>query len=61
MKYIEAIVQDLADDKSFNHVLKDLDIETEEADLENFDDEDLLDDDQDIAFETKVVKPSFDD
>ena len=61
MKYIEAMVQDLADDKSFNHVLKDLDIETEEADLENFDDEDLLDDDQDIAFETKVVKPSFDD
>jgi hypothetical protein len=61
MKYVEAIVQDLADDKSFNHVLKDLDIETEEADLENFDDEDLLDDDQDIAFETKVVKPSFDD
>lgn len=61
MKYVEAIVQDLADDKSFNHVLKDLDIETEEADLENFDDEDLLDDDQDIAFETKVIKPSFDD
>lgn len=61
MKYIEAILQDLSDDKSFNHVLKDLDIETDEADGEGFDDDEVLDDDQDIAFETKVVKPSFDD
>ncbi len=61
MKYIETIIQDLADDKAFNHVLKDLDIETDEAEIDGFDDDELLDDDQDIAFETKVVKPSFDD
>jgi hypothetical protein len=61
MKYIETIIHDLADDKAFNHVLKDLDIETDEAEIDAFDDDELLDDDQDIAFETKVVKPSFDD
>ncbi len=61
MKYIETIIQDLADDKAFNHVLKDLDIETDEAEIDGFDDDEVLDDDQDIAFETKVVKPSFDD
>lgn len=61
MKYIETIVHDLADDKAFNHVLKDLDIETDENEIDAFDDDELLDDDQDIAFETKVVKPSFDD
>ena len=61
MKYIETIIQDLADDKAFNHVLKDLDIETDETEIDGFDDEEALDDDQDIAFETKVVKPSFDD
>lgn len=61
IKFIESIVQDLADDKAFNSVLKDLDIETDEAEMEGFDDDELLDDDQDIAFETKVVKPSFDD
>jgi len=61
MKYIETIIHDLADDKAFNHVLKDLDIETDEAELDAFEDDELLDDDQDIAFETKVVKPSFDD
>lgn len=61
MKYIETIIQDLADDKAFNHVLKDLDIETDAEEIDGFDDDELLDDDQDIAFETKVVKPSFDD
>jgi hypothetical protein len=61
MKYIETIIHDLADDKAFNHVLKDLDIETDENEIDAFDDEEALDDDQDIAFETKVVKPSFDD
>ena len=61
MKYIETIIHDLADDKAFNHVLKDLDIETDESEIDAFDDDELLDDDQDIAFETKVVKPSFDD
>jgi hypothetical protein len=61
MKYIETIIHDLADDKAFNHVLKDLDIETDENEIDAFDDDELLDDDQDIAFETKVVKPSFDD
>ncbi len=61
MKYVETIIQDLADDKAFSHVLKDLDIETDAEDLDTFEDDELLDDDQDIAFETKVVKPSFDD
>lgn len=61
IKYIESILNDLSDDKSFNSVLKDLDIETDDTDADGFDDDELLDDDQDIAFETKVVKPSFDD
>ena len=61
MKYIETIIHDLADDKAFNHVLKDLDIETDENEMDAFDEDELLDDDQDIAFETKVIKPSFDD
>ncbi len=61
MKYIETIIHDLADDKSFNLVLKDLDIETDDNETDAFDEDELLDDDQDIAFETKVVKPSFDD
>jgi hypothetical protein len=61
MKYIETIIHDLADDKAFNHVLKDLDIETDDNEIDAFDDDELLDDDQDIAFETKVTKPSFDD
>lgn len=61
MKFIENIIQDLADDKAFSHVLKDLDIETDENEMDGFDDDELLDDDQDIAFETKVTKPSFED
>jgi hypothetical protein len=61
MKYIETIIHDLADDKAFNHVLKDLDIETDDEEIDAFDDDELLDNDQDIAFETKVTKPSFDD
>ncbi len=61
MKYVENIITDLADDKAFSHVLKDLDIETDEAEIDGFDDDELLDDDQDIAFETKVTKPTFDD
>jgi hypothetical protein len=61
LKYIESIIQDLADDKAFNHVLKDLDIETDENEIDSFEDDELLDDDQDIAFETKVTKPTFDD
>ncbi len=62
MKYVESIISDLADDKAFYGVLKELDIEADESDLDTFEDDDLLDDDQDIAFETKVTgKPMLDD
>lgn len=53
VKYIEAILQDLADDKIFHSVLKELNIEAVE---ESFDDElEDVDDDSDIAFETKTT------
>ncbi len=62
MKYVESIITDLADDKAFYGILKELDIEADESDLDTFEDDDLLDDDQDIAFETKVTaKPLLDD
>jgi hypothetical protein len=55
-KYIEAIINDLAEDKAFMGVLKELNIESD--DDEAFDDD--ADDDQDIAYETKqTVKTSF--
>ena len=53
VKYIEAILQDLTDDKIFHSVLKELNIESVE---ESFDDElEDVDDDSDIAFETKAT------
>lgn len=56
IKYIEAIINDLAEDKSFMGILKELNIESE--DDEAFDEDG--DDDQDIAYETKqTVKTSF--
>ena len=62
MKYVDSIITDLADDKAFYGILKELDIEADESDLDTFEDDDLLDDDQDIAFETKVTaKPLLDD
>ncbi len=61
-KYIEAILNDLSDEKSFGVVLKELNIDTMGDDaLDEVSDEDM--DDEDIAFETKVTtaKVAFDD
>jgi chemotaxis protein histidine kinase CheA len=60
-KVIEAMLSDFVDEKSFYGVLKEMDIDASEDAYEEADD-DLLDDDTDIAFETAVKsKPSFDD
>ena len=60
INFIESIITDLIDDKSFYEMLKDMDIDASEDSYSDAEDE--LDDDQDIAYETKVVsKPSFDD
>ena len=52
IKYLEAVLTDLADEKAFYNSLKELDIESA---AEVFDDvdNDLVEDEQDIAFETK--------
>lgn len=56
VKYIEAIITDLAEDKSFVGILKELNIESDDDDAYDEDG----DDDQDIVFETKqTVKTSF--
>jgi hypothetical protein len=56
VKYIEAIITDLAEDKSFIGILKELNIESDDDDAYDEDG----DDDQDIVFETKqTVKTSF--
>lgn len=53
VKYIEAILQDLSEEKVFLSVLKELNIESVE---ESFDDDlEDGDDDSDIAFETKAT------
>jgi len=52
VKYIEAMLQDLGEEKVFLSVLKELNIEAVE---ESFDDELEDDDDSDIAFETKTT------
>ena len=61
LKYLEGILSDLADEKTFFGVLKEMNIESDSDDIYDEDSEDL-DDDQDIAYETKAtVKPSFND
>lgn len=61
LKYLEGILSDLADEKTFFGVLKEMNIESDTDDIYDEDSDDL-DDDQDIAYETKVTgKPSFDD
>ena len=57
-KQIEGMQADLSDDKNFFSVLKELNIELEDESFEEADDE-LLDDDTDIAFETKPGKLGF--
>ena len=59
-KYIRNILADLSEEKSFFNTLKELGIE----EIEDFDDlvDDESDDDQDIAYETKVTaKPNIDE
>ncbi len=53
IKYIESILNDLSDEKAFVGVLQDLDIDS--GDGLDINDEDGIDDDQDIAFETKTT------
>ncbi len=57
-KQLDQLCHDLCDEKSFIAILKELNIE---ADEEAFDepDEDVIDDDTDIAFETKNTKVSY--
>ena len=57
LKEIEGILNDLSDSKSFYKALKDMDIESGEDDLDF--NEDLIEDDQDMAFETKNTKASY--
>ena len=62
LKHIESIISDLADEKTFFKVLQDLNIVSEGDELYDEMNDDEIDDDQDIAFETKVTsKPSFND
>jgi hypothetical protein len=51
IKFIESLVSDLTDEKSFFAILKEMDIDADEESYEDLEDGD--DDDQDIAFETK--------
>ncbi len=59
IRYIEALLKDLMDEKSFFNTLKELNIDA--GDEDSFDGEDELsgDDDQDIAFETKAGVKSY--
>jgi len=62
VKQIEGLLEDLTDEKSFFQVLQELNIDSSLE--ESFDDADAdaTPDDQDIAFETKVVaQPAFDE
>ena len=53
LRFIESMLSDLADEKTFFSVLKEMDIEGVEDSYDDMDDDG--DDDQDIAFETKVT------
>ncbi|MCK5073699.1 MAG: hypothetical protein KAQ98_09755 [Bacteriovoracaceae bacterium] len=53
-KYIEAIFDDIKDEKSFYSILKELNIESDEE-FESVEEADNADDDQDIVYETKVT------
>ncbi len=57
VKEVEGIIDDLSDEKSFFKALKEMDIESGEEDLDF--NEEGIDDDQDIAFETKSTKSSY--
>lgn len=62
LKYVEGILGDLSDEKTFFGILKEMNIESDSDDIYDEDSEEALDDDQDIAYETKVTsKRSFDD
>ncbi|MEI8346813.1 MAG: hypothetical protein WCG27_05070, partial [Pseudomonadota bacterium] len=52
VKYIEEILNDMKDEKSFYNVLRELDIDSSEEDFEEVGEG--IEDDQDIAFETRV-------
>ena len=52
--HVETILSDLADEKSFFSVLEDMDIDVEDEVFDDVDEEATGDDEQDIAFETKV-------
>ena len=51
VKFVESVISDLTDEKSFFAILKEMDIDADEESYEDLEDGD--DDDQDIAFETK--------
>lgn len=51
IKFIDSLISDLTDEKSFFAILKEMDIDADEESYEDIEEGD--DDDQDIAFETK--------
>jgi hypothetical protein len=57
VKEVEGIIDDLSDEKSFLKALKEMDIESGDDDLDF--NEEGIDDDQDIAFETKSTKSNY--
>ena len=57
VKEVEGIIDDLSDEKSFFKALKEMDIESGDEDLDF--NEEGIDDDQDIAFETKSTKSNY--
>jgi hypothetical protein len=60
IKFIESLVSDLTDEKSFFAILKEMDIDADEESYEDIEEGD--DDDQDIAFETKgSASPRFEE
>ena len=57
VKEVEGMIEDLSDEKSFLKALKEMDIESGDDDLDF--NEDSVDDDQDIAYETKSTKANY--
>ncbi|MBI2521931.1 MAG: hypothetical protein HYV97_16060 [Bdellovibrio sp.] len=58
-KYLENIITDLNDEKSFLGVLKEMDIDADDDDAFDDVEEDVVEDEQDIAFETRPVKIQY--
>ncbi len=58
-KFLEAIITDLNDEKSFLGVLKEMDIDAGDDDAFEDAEDDAVEDEQDIAFETRPAKIQY--